>query len=73
MGGVGETEWVESEYAQVCYRVCWVLHSVEWPHSKWILVQDIEVSVVLRWKYVAGRGGRERGREGEGGRGRGER
>ena len=45
----------------VCYRVCWVLHSVEWPHSKWILVQDIEVSVVLRWK-----GGKREGEEIEG-------
>ena len=69
MGGVSETNglglsgWSLGVHRCGNYRVCWVLHGVEWSHSKWILVQDIEVSVVLRWKYV--------GREG-GGRGRGE-
>ena len=54
MGGVNETNgwslsgWSVGVHRCGNYRVCWVLHSVEWSHSKWILVQDIEVSVVLR-------------------------
>ena len=30
------------------HRVVGVRHGVEWPHSQWVLVQDVEISVILQ-------------------------